>query len=227
MRICVVDDHEVVRAGLRAALETANGDVRIVAEAASGLDALNLIAATKPDVVLTDYRLPDVAGDVLCRRILDRYPDVKVIVLTTFLNEEVVRSCYEAGAAAFLTKAAGLGELRQILSSLAEGTEPQPASVSATVERMFRRSERAAELTPRQEAVLVLASEGLTYHEIAERIAIAESTVRFHMQNLKARFGARSKTDLIGIALSRALIPPPQIRQLSSTGSEPAAGRPR
>jgi DNA-binding NarL/FixJ family response regulator len=209
MRICVVDDHEVVREGLRAALETSGGDVRVVAEAASAFDALDLIVATRPDVVITDYRLPDLAGDELCRRILDRHPDLKVVVLTTFLNEEVVRSCYEAGAAAFVTKAAGLGELRQILSRLANGMRPGTESVSATVERLFRHSERAALLTPRQEAVLVLASEGLTYNKIAKQLAIAESTVRFHIQSLKARFGARSKTELIGIALSRALIPPP------------------
>lgn len=209
MRICVVDDHEVVREGLRAALEVDPG-IHVVAEAASARDALDLVFATKPDVIVTDYRLPDLPGDELCRRVLARQPEVSVVVLTTFLSEEVVRACFDAGAAAFVTKAAGLGELRQVLARLKDGGVGPAESVSATVQRLFRRSERIAPITPRQEAVLVLVSEGLTYDEIAQQLSIAQSTVRFHIQSLKARFGARSKTDLISIALSNALIPPPR-----------------
>jgi DNA-binding NarL/FixJ family response regulator len=206
MRVCIVDDHEVVREGVRAALEK-DPAVRVVAEAETAGDALARLSRVHTDIVITDYRLPDMTGDLLCRKILAAHPAVRVVVLTTFLTQEVVRSCFDAGAAAFVTKAAGLGELRDALRRVRAGDEGRESS-SATVARLFDSSSVHPVLTPRQENVLTLAADGWTYDEIAARLSISQSTVRFHMNGLKSRLGARTKTDLVAIAIREALISP-------------------
>jgi DNA-binding NarL/FixJ family response regulator len=211
MRLCIVDDHEVVREGLRTALGK-DPSVEVVAEAGSAEAALGAVARSRPDIVLTDYRLPDLPGDELCRRIRAAHPATAVVVLTTYLSEEVVRAAVDAGAAAFVTKGAGLQELRAALAEVAAGGTSLRGGSGALVERLHRQAQAQApesrSLTPRQERVLELAAEGLTYREIAARLSISTSTVRFHIQGLKDRLGARTMSELVAIAIRAALITP-------------------
>ena len=202
-RVLVVDDHEVVREGLIAALP-AHG-YEVVGAAATAADALSLARSSRPDVALVDLRLPDLSGDDLCRRLCDEVPGLAVIMLTTYLSEETVRRALHSGAAAYVTKAAGLPELLDALERTTSATaQADPGNASQIVRDLHELTARRMEavpLTPQQESVLELAAQGMTNEEIGRRLFITESTVRFHLQKLKATFGARSKTDLIARAI--------------------------
>jgi DNA-binding NarL/FixJ family response regulator len=212
VRVCIVDDHEIVREGLRVALSN-DPDVEVVAEAASAAQALREIRRSLPDLALTDYRLPDMSGDELCARIRADFPSTAVVFLTTYLSEEVVQRAFEAGAAGFVTKAAGLDELRRVLAEVGSGGGRGIAGSSAVVKRLYEAAcehTEAPRLTPQQERVLELAAEGLTYAQIGERLHISESTVRFHVQRLKEKLNVATKAELIAVAIRSALIAPGQ-----------------
>ena len=207
MRICVVDGHEVVREGLRSLLAN-DPELRVVACAASGAEALHEVRKTMPDVVVTEFRLPDMNCDELCRRVRECFPSVAVVVQSAYLSEDIVQRALHSGAAGYVTKAAGLGELRRLLADVAAGINTSfIGGPGAVVNRLHRSAGDASvgrRLTPRQERVLELTAQGLTYCEISEVLHVSESTVRFHVQKLKARLGARSRTQLVAMALRRA-----------------------
>jgi DNA-binding NarL/FixJ family response regulator len=208
VRLLIVDDHEVVREGLSATLG-ADDRFEVVATASSGAEAQLRAGRACPDIALVDYRLPDISGDRLCREIRLRSKRTAVVILSSYLSEDAVRSAMEAGAAAYVSKAAGLAELRGVLAEVAadDGAAHEPVIIRQLHELVARRREDV-HLTPQQERVLELAAEGMTYREVGARLFISESTVRFHMQKLKARFGARTKTDLIAKAIRSGLIAP-------------------
>jgi DNA-binding NarL/FixJ family response regulator len=212
MKIAIVDDHEVVREGLRTVLPAdPEIDLSVVGEAATGEDAIRLLRRDVPDLVLVDYRLPDTTGDELCRAIKQDHPQVVVVVLSSYLSEDIVQRCLSAGAAGFVTKGAGLDELREVLRGIATGDRPTKASASTVVRRLHESTSRPAvgpALTPRQERVLELVVEGWTYGRIAEELHVSESTVRFHIQRLKHTLEARTKTELISKAIRYALVAP-------------------
>lgn len=212
MRICVVDDHEIVREGLRTVL-SATPEIEVVADASTAGGALTAVRRTLPDVVLTDFRLPDMPGDELCRRIREIAPSTSVVILTTYLSENIVQRSIDAGAADFVTKAAGLDELRRVLwrqrdNDVGKPMRNAPSTVVARLHKSVDRDVAHRALTPQQERVLELAASGLTYREIGGQLHISESTVRFHIQSLKERLGVKTKTELIALAIREALIAP-------------------
>jgi DNA-binding NarL/FixJ family response regulator len=207
--VLVVDDHEVVRRGLQTAL-AAMPDVEVVGTAADGFEALQLARRSVPEIAVIDFRLPDMPGDELCAKLLALLPSIQVVVLTTYVGEDIVRRAISAGAGRFVTKASGLQELRAAIESILRG-EPRPAGGGAAIAAHLQKvtaEQSAATLTPRQERVLELAAAGLTYAEIGERLIISESTVRFHIQALKTKLGAKTKTELIATSIRLALIDP-------------------
>jgi DNA-binding NarL/FixJ family response regulator len=209
MRVLIVDDHELVREGLRATL---SDRYEIVGAVATAAEAIADVRRTQPDVALVDLRLPDMTGDELCRVIREASPATAVVILTTYVSDETVRRALQAGAAAYVTKAAGLPELLTVLRRLEEGgggADPIAAAQIVTqLHTLVARRMDAAPLTPQQESVLELAAQGMTNHEIGGRLFISESTVRFHLQKLKKKFDARSKTDLIARAIRAGAIAP-------------------
>ncbi|MBI5104876.1 MAG: response regulator transcription factor [Solirubrobacterales bacterium] len=209
IRLLIVDDHEVVREGLVAAL-AADGRFEVIAAAGSAEEGLAALRRARPDVAVVDLRLPDMPGDVLCRTLRERLPATPVVVLSSFASEDTLRAAMDAGASAYISKAAGLGELRDTLRRVAaEGPDADAPQIREALHRMLVRRDDDDRPTPRQERVLELAADGLTYQEIGDRLFISESTVRFHMQKLKAKFGARTKTDLIAKAIRAGVITPP------------------
>ena len=214
LRLLVVDDHEVVREGVVAAL---SNDVRfdIVGAASSGEAAVDLARQQRPDVAIIDMRLPDMAGHDLCRELRRLLPDINVIALSSYLTEDAVRNALNAGAAAYVTKAAGLSELRGALDeAYAAGRGRRDPTLNAT--QIVRRLEQLVDArsdnsspTPQQARVLELAAQGLTYGEISKRLMISESTVRFHIQKLKLKFETNSKTELVARAIRAGLITAP------------------
>lgn len=210
MRVCVVDDHEIVREGLRLVFPD-DPEFEIVAEAPSGQAGLEAVRRDRPDILLTDYRLPDMTGADLCAAAREALPSLRVVVLTTYLSEDVVQRCINAGAAGFVTKSAGLGELRRVLREARDETGPAfPGGPSALVKRLHGSvSEPGAKtLTPQQERVLDMVARGMTYSQIGQELHVSESTVRFHIQGLKERLGVRTKAELIARAVRLALIAP-------------------
>lgn len=211
VRLLVVDDHEVVRAGLAAALSQDPG-MRVVGQAGSGAEALEMASRERPDVAILDMRLPDMPGPLLCRRLRAALPAVSVVMLSSYLSEDAVRDAIAAGASAYVTKAAGLSELRRALEeTVRDGGVP--GGVSQIVRRLRGLvEERAADdaPTPQQARVLELVAEGLTYAEVAERLVISESTVRFHVQRLKLKLGTNSRTELVVLAVRAGLIAGPR-----------------
>jgi DNA-binding NarL/FixJ family response regulator len=211
-RLLIVDDHEVVREGLASALAS-DPQFDIVGTAATGKEAIEIARRTLPDIALVDLRLPDMRGEDLTRELRRRFPSTAVIILTTYLGEGTVRGALEAGASAYVTKAAGLPELRAALGRVIDGEGIAPDGVAAPQIVKQLHSLVAARMddaipTPRQEAVLELAAQGMTNGEIGERLYISESTVRFHVQKLKEKFSARTKTELIAKAIRTGFIAP-------------------
>jgi len=211
VRIMIVDDHELVREGVRSALSRVAG-VEVVAEASTGREALRRVRQTLPDVALVDLRLPDMRGEDLTRELARGFPGTAVIILSTYLSEETVRGALQAGAAAYVTKAAGLPELLAAIERVRLGRSvTSPASGPQIVKQLHQLvNERMSGTTPtpQQERVLELAAEGFTNQEIGKRLFISESTVRFHVQKLKAKFEARTKTELIAKAIRTGFIAP-------------------
>jgi DNA-binding NarL/FixJ family response regulator len=209
LRILLVDDHEVVTAGLTAALEGEEG-MRVVSSAASGAQALVVAREVRPTVAIVDYRLPDISGAELCRQLKKLEDPPVVIVLSTYLSEEIVREAFAAGAQAFVTKASGLAELKRELRAIAAGTPgpPDPPRVVARLHRLMHSELGDTGATPQQAAVIRLAAKGLTNREIGARLYVSEATVRFHLQSLKRRLGARNRVGLVVRAIEDGIIEP-------------------
>lgn len=211
MRVMIVDDHQIVREGVRATLSS-DPRIEVVAEAATAKDALRCVRRTLPDLALVDLRLPDMRGEDLTRELVRDFPGTRVIILTTYLSEETVRGALDAGAVAYVTKAAGLRELMAAIERVMEGdVAPGVASGPQIVKQLHSVvNERMSGTlpTPQQERVLELAAQGFTNQEIGSRLFISESTVRFHVQKLKAKFEARTKTELIAKAIRTGFIAP-------------------
>jgi DNA-binding NarL/FixJ family response regulator len=220
MRIMIVDDHEIVREGVRATL-TADPRIDVVATAASGRDALRCARQTLPDIALVDLRLPDMRGEDLTRDLTRDFPSTAVIILSTYLSEETVRGALEAGASAYVTKAAGLPELRAAIERVARGDRAEGATSGPQIVKQLHSlvTDRMAGATPtpQQERVLELAAQGFTNQEIGSRLFISESTVRFHVQKLKAKFAARTKTELIAKAIRTGFIAPAGEAEVAKT----------
>jgi DNA-binding NarL/FixJ family response regulator len=208
VRVLVIDDHEVVREGLSAAL-SCDGAFEVVAAAATAASGMLAAARARPDVALVDLRLPDTDGAVLCRGIRQRYPGTAVVVLSSYVSEDTVRSAMEAGASAYVTKGAGLAELRQaIVRAVADRDAFGDCQIVGQLHDLVSQRSVGGRLTTQQERVLELSAEGLTYREIGARLFISESTVRFHMQKLKEKLGARTKTELVARAIRTGAMAP-------------------
>jgi DNA-binding NarL/FixJ family response regulator len=211
MRILIVDDHEVVREGLVAALSS-DANREVVAVASTAEEGVRRAKQTLPDVALVDFRLPDMSGIELCRHMRQNFPSMALVMLTSYLSEDTVRDAIQAGVTGYVTKSAGLTELRRVLARIEDApgaTHPDGASqIVEQLHRIAHANAGGAGPTPQQQRVLELAAEGLTNEQIGARLFISESTVRFHLQKLKAKLGARSKTELIARAIRKGLISP-------------------
>jgi DNA-binding NarL/FixJ family response regulator len=212
VRIIVVDDHEVVREGLLATLGSQPG-LTIVGVAATGRASIDLVRRTGPDVALVDLRLPDMSGNDVCREIVALAPGTRVVMLTTYLSEAVVRDALTAGAYAFVSKAAGVGKLVDVIRECgapdaSRASQHEVPLIVHELHELVAAREGGLRATPQQERVLELAANGLTNREVGERLFISESTVRFHIQKLKDVTAARTRTELIAKAIRAGLISP-------------------
>jgi DNA-binding NarL/FixJ family response regulator len=213
-RVLVVDDQTVVRDGLILLLGLLPG-MEVVGAAADGAQALELVAAHLPDVVLMDLRMPRMDGVEATRRIRAAHPSVQVVVLTTYADDDSVFSALKAGARGFLTKDAGAEEIARAIIAVRDGEAQLDPSVqrrlveALAASRPVRRTTDLPDgLTPREAEVLKLIAAGRTNAEIARELYVAESTVKTHVNNLFAKAGLRDRAQAVTYAYRHHLAEP-------------------
>lgn len=210
--IILIEDHEVVRRGLRAVLE-AEGDLEIIGEAADGVSAVALAEAHKPDVVITDLMIPGLNGLEVTRQISQRSPHTRVIVLSMHANEAYVVQALNNGAAGYVLKDASTADVIHAVREALAGHRFLSAPLSDRVIDAYisKLQDTAVDvydtLTNREREILHLAAEGHTNAQISERFSISPRTVEVHRANLMHKLGLRSQTDLIRYALRRGILP--------------------
>ena len=205
VRVLVVDDHAVVRGGLRLFL-LAFDDLELVGEANSGERALSKCADLQPDVVLMDLVMPGMGGVEAIRLLRQRHPHVQVIALTSFPEDELVQAALRAGAISFLLKTSAAGDLAAAIRAAAAG---QPTLAPEATQALLRRAAAPAagyDLTAREREVLGLLVEGLSNASIAERLGVSESTAKFHVSNVLGKLQVGSRAEAVSVALQNGLV---------------------
>jgi DNA-binding NarL/FixJ family response regulator len=213
IRVCLVDDHAVVRRGLRGYLELVE-DMEIVGEAADGQAALDLVAALvadgkAPHVVLMDLLMPGTDGVTATRLLTQRYDDIAVMAMTSYSEVDRIRGALEAGASGYLLKDAEADQVVDGIRKAHRGEMPLGAAVSRQLARAFSAPGRAAAdtLTAREHEVLSLLAAGLSNREIAQRLSISERTARTHVSSILDKLGLRSRTQAALYAIQKGLAP--------------------
>lgn len=207
VRVMIVDDHGMLRAGLRLFLAGADG-LEFVGEAVDGSEAITLCAQVKPDVVLMDMVMPDMDGATATRIIREQFPRVQVLALTSFHEEDLVQKALQAGAIGYLLKNVSAQELTQAIYDAHAGRSTLSQEATELLIQAARRKSSHPEfrLTDREREVLALIAEGLSNAEIAERLTISLSTVKFHVGNILRQLGVSSRTEAAALAWQHDLV---------------------
>lgn len=207
--LLIVDDHEMVREGLKAIL-VAEQDFQIVGEAASAEQAIELIERLRPHIALVDIRLPGTNGIELCHVINERYPETAVIILTTFTDESLVAQCIQAGARGFIVKDIERLDLKRSIRAVARGEAAIDTKVTASVLAQLRRSPLPIEaprspdgLSSQQLVILRLIAQGLSSREIATQLYLSENTVKGYVQEILHRLGVKNRTEAVMVAVKQ------------------------
>jgi two-component system, NarL family, response regulator LiaR len=206
--VLIVDDHAVVRSGLGMFL-TCYDDLELAGEAANGMAAVRLCAEVEPDVVLMDLVMPEMDGPRAIQEIRITYPHVQVVVLTSFRDEEMVQAALEAGAIGYLLKSVSADELADAIRAAYAGMPTlAPEATQALIHAATHPPEPAPghDLTAREREVLALMAGGLSNPDIAERLVVSRSTVKFHVSRVLSKLGVSSRIEAVALALQRHLV---------------------
>lgn len=216
LKVMLVDDHEIVRQGLRALLE-AEDDIEVVAEADNGAVAVSLASAHRPDVVVMDVRMPGGSGVEACRAIRDERPDAQVIMLTSFSDDEALFNSIMAGAAGFVLKQIRGRDLIDAIRTVGGGKSLLDPDVTQRVLERLRKAKfdekdpKLARLSPQEERILDMVGEGLTNREIAERIHLSDKTVKNYVSTILQKLEVARRAEAASyVARAKAGQPPPE-----------------
>jgi NarL family two-component system response regulator LiaR len=205
IRIMIVDDHAVVRSGLGAFL-SAVPDLQLVGEAENGEQAVVRAKALKPDVILMDLMMPGVDGVTATRSIKDCNPSIQIIALTSFQEDELVQSAIKAGAIGYLMKNVSVRELETAIRSATAGKMTLSPEAAQSLVRATQQAAETETLTSREKEILKLMVEGLNNAEIAERIVVSLSTVKYHISNILMKLGVENRVAAVTMAIQRKMI---------------------
>jgi DNA-binding NarL/FixJ family response regulator len=203
IKVFLLDDHEIVRRGVKDMLET-ESDITVIGEAGTAESALARIPALMPDVAVLDVRLPDGDGVTVCREIRSRHPEISCLMLTSFGDDEALFDAIMAGAAGYVLKQIRGTDLVGAVRTVASGEsmlDPEAASkVMARMRDQATKSDPLAGLTPQERKILELIGEGLTNRQIGERMYLAEKTVKNYVSALFAKLGMERRTQAAAYA---------------------------
>jgi NarL family two-component system response regulator LiaR len=206
IRVILVDDHAVVRRGLSTFFMTSD-DLQPVGEAASGEEAVHLCESLRPDVVLMDLVMPGMDGVEATRAIRERWSHIRVIALTSFETDELVQGALQAGATSYLLKNVSALELAEAIRAAHAGRSTLAPEATKVLVRTARQPRPPGhDLTAREREVLALMVQGLSNREIAERLALTRSTVKFHVSNVLSKLDASSRGHAVAMAVQHKLV---------------------
>lgn len=206
IRVMIVDDHTLIRDGLRLLLSTFD-DVEVVAMAEDGQQAVDYCSQVEPDVILMDIAMPNLDGAEATARIRADYPQVQVIALTSFVEEDLILRALQAGAISYLLKNVSATQLVRTIRDAARGRSTiDPAAVQALVKSATQQPRLGHDLTDRERDVLALLVEGQTNREIAERLVLSLATVRVYVSNILSKLGASNRTEAVSLALQHRVV---------------------
>ena len=210
MRIVLVDDHEVVRLGLKVLLEQSD-HFEVVGEANNAKEAVEIAGQFRPDIVLMDIRLPGASGIEACEEITQLYPEVRVVMLTSYAEDEMLFSAIRAGASGYLLKQINSDDLIRSLESVRRGDALLDPLVTQRVFQEVRRAVKEEEasafaiLSQQEKHVLILVSEGKTNREIAKSLFLEEGTVRNYVSSILSKLGASNRAEAAAYAVEHNL----------------------
>lgn len=207
IRVMIVDDHQLVRQGIIVSLKVFS-DLLFVGEATNGAEAVELCGQFNPDVILMDMMMPQMDGITATRLIREKYPHVQIIALTSYdKDKELVQKALEAGAIGYLFKNVTIDELSRAIR-LAHDETPvlAPQATRMLIQSKVQRSPADFNLSERELEVLALLVEGLNNRQIAERLTLSQSTVKFHVSSILGKLGASSRTEAVSIAHQNHLV---------------------
>ena len=212
VRVLIVDDDDLMRAGLRGVLASDDA-IEVVGDASDGRDAVHRTRLLQPDIVLMDVRMPNLDGISATRAVLEAFPEVRVVIVTTFEQDDYIFGALRAGASGFLLKRTKPEELLSAVHTVAAGDSLlSPSVTSRVIERMAQQPEPDVaqdasldELTPREREVLGLVARGLSNGEIAAALVVEESTVKTHVRRVLAKLGARDRVHAVIFAYENGL----------------------
>ncbi len=207
IRIFIVDDHPMVRAGL-AAMIAGEDDLKQVGEAGNGLEAVQMIPSLAPDVVLMDLMMPKLDGIAAITQLRGQLPATRFLILTSLVEPHEIRRAIDAGASGYLLKNVSSQELVSVIRSTHAGRRVMAPEATDAMIAAAQRPAPGGDLTQRERELLTLMTRGLSNQQIAQELAIALPTVKFHITNILSKLHADNRTEAVLLALKHRLVPP-------------------
>ncbi|PCD09805.1 DNA-binding response regulator [Peribacillus simplex] len=208
IKVLFVDDHEMVRIGVSAYL-SAQADIEVIGEADNGLKAVELAMELRPDIILMDLVMPEMDGIEATKRIIEKWPEAKIIIVTSFLDDEKVYPALEAGATSYMLKTSKASEIARAVRSTFQGQSVLEPEVTGKMMEKLRRpkiTQLHDQLTNREMEILLLMTQGKTNQEIADELYIALKTAKVHVSNILSKLAVQDRTQAVIYAFKHSLV---------------------